>query len=207
VALASTSDFKAPPRGASAKTSQRNTQANAAASQNKTSAREEAANGVFQLAGFGCVIAKQYADAGAIMEHGGTISHELAKLSEQNDGIAKGLDYLINAGPYAGLITAVMPLALQIMANHKMIKAEYVAGAGVVPPEALASRVQADMARQTQMALREQQKAEQELAALRDANAVQVDEHIHLANDPPCTGCGWNPVQGNGKAPRGAKTT
>jgi hypothetical protein len=125
--------------------------------------REEGANGLFQLAGFGLIVTKNYADAGAIGKHSPKISHELAVLADKNEGVAKFLDYLTEAGPYAGLITACMPLILQIMANHNMIKAEALAGSGVVAPAALEAGVKADMARQTAEALREQREAEEEL--------------------------------------------
>lgn len=129
----------------------------------KAKDREEAANGIFQLAGFGMIVTKNYADAGALGKYGPGIAHELAGLAEKNDGIAKILDYMGEAGPYAGLITAVMPLILQIMANHNMVKAEALAGAGVVAPAALSATVQADMARQTAEALKAQRDAEAEI--------------------------------------------
>jgi hypothetical protein len=132
----------------------------------KSAAREEAANGILQLAGFACVVTRQYADAGAINMHGANIAREAALLAEQNEGIARGLDYIMEAGPYAGLIVAAMPLALQIMANHGLIRAELVAGGGVVPPAALEAQVRADMARQASEALRAQQAAEEELGLM-----------------------------------------
>jgi hypothetical protein len=150
----------------------------------KTAAREEAANGLFQLAGFGCVVARQYADAGAINMHGAKIAHELAVLSEQSEPIAKGLDYIMEAGPYAGLIVAVMPLALQIMANHGLIKAELVAGGGVVPPQALESQVKAEMAKQASEALRAQEAAEEELALM----AARMEAARVSQNEPEPNG-------------------
>jgi hypothetical protein len=109
---------------------------------------------------------RQYADAGAIGLHKDPIIDELVTLADSNEKIAKGIDYITEAGPYAGLVVAVMPLVMQLAANHKIVKAELVAGAGVVPPQALESQVRADMARQAAVALRQQQEAEQELATL-----------------------------------------
>lgn len=126
--------------------------------------REEGAKGIFQLAGFGLIVTKQYADAGAIAKHGANISHELAALADKNDGVAKLLDYFTEAGPYAGLVAAVMPFALQIMANHNMIRADMVSGAGVVSPDALTAQIQAEMAKERAEALKAQQEAEMELA-------------------------------------------
>jgi hypothetical protein len=132
----------------------------------KLAARHEAATGIAQLTGFGCIMFRQYADAGAIGMHSGPIIDELVALSDKNESIGKALDYLTEAGPYAGLIVATMPLVFQLMANHGLVKAELMGGAGVVPPEALASQVRADMARTAAEALKAQQTAEAELAAL-----------------------------------------
>jgi hypothetical protein len=155
----------------------------------KTAAREEAANGIFQLAGFGCVVTHQYADAGAISMHGPTISRELAQTAETSEPIAKALDYIMDAGPYAGLIVAVMPLVLQLMANHGVIKAELVSGGGVVPPKALESQVKADMAKQAAEALRAQEAAEEEMAILAarlaEPSAAESPTEPNGAEPPP----------------------
>ena len=164
----------------------------------KLTERREAAEGIFQLAGFGCIIMRQYADAGAIGMHSGPIVNELVTLSEKNEGIAKVLDYLTEAGPYAGLIVAIMPLALQIAANHKVIKAELTAGAGVVPPEALESQVRADMARQAAEALRAQQAAEAELRELSAQMAPQNPPETPSGpngHDPASSGRGRKPAR------------
>src|SRR5215467_16068543 len=150
----------APPR------SQRGATAARTRASGKSAERREAVQGIFQLAGFGCIIMHQYADAGAIGMHSGPIVEELVSLSETNESVGKALDYLGQAGPYAGLIVAVMPLALQLAANHRLVKAEMIYAAGVVPPQALESQVKADMARQASEALRAQQEAEAELARL-----------------------------------------
>jgi len=101
------------------------------------------------------------------------VAGELVALSEKNEKIANALDYLTEAGPYAGLIVACMPLVLQICANHGLIKAELVATGGVVPPAALESQVKADMARQASEALRAQQEAERELATIAEQMRAQ----------------------------------
>lgn len=128
--------------------------------------REEALNGLGQLLGFGCIVLHQYADAGAIGMHFPPVAHEWALLADKNEKVAKGIDYLTEAGPYAGVIVSMMPLVLQLAANHNLIKAEMAGGAGVVPPEALTAQVRADMARQAQEAMRAQHEAEASLAAM-----------------------------------------
>lgn len=126
-------------------------------------ARTDAAQGFFQLLGFGCVITGQLADAGAIGRYGPPIANELVKASETSEPIGNLLDLLGKTGPYAGLIITVMPLALQVLVNHKMLQADMFAGAGVVHPEALEAQVKADLARQQSEAMRAQREAEAEL--------------------------------------------
>lgn len=185
MALASGTDFKAPPSTRSNKTEAKKQATHTANVAGRTKAREEAANGIFQLAAFGCVVTKQYADAGAIANNGQAIAHEAAQLAETNEGVGRLLDYLMEAGPYAGLITAVMPLALQLMANHGLVKAELVAGAGVQSPQALEAQVKADMARQAHAALMAQQEAEQAMHAMEaEMRQRQTQEQTEAPTSP-----------------------
>lgn len=177
MAIVNPSEFKAPPRQASGKAAAKVVTQKQQEVTKQTSARETAVNGVLQLGHFGLILARQYADAGALAQHGPAIAHEVAELAATNEKIAKSVDYFLEAGPYAGLITAVMPFALQLMVNHRLVKAELVAGGGVVPPEALEAQTRAGMARAAQQALAEQQQAEQELAALADAMRDEAASH------------------------------
>jgi len=187
------SAVSAPPRSARA------SQAQVKRASGKQQERRETAEGIFQLAGFGCIIFRQYADAGAIGMHSPPIVDEVIALSEKNTSVANALDYLAEAGPYAGLVIAVMPLVLQLAANHGVIKAEMTSAAGVVPPAALESQVKADMARQAANALQAQRAAEQELATL--AAMAREDASQDEPESPP---------EPNGQAPvrsRGRKTS
>lgn len=134
----------------------------------KLAAREEAANGIGQLVAFGFMISGQLADAGAVGEHWPNISHELAVTAENDAKLAKGLDKLLEVGPYGSLIIAVLPLAGQILANHGVVKPEAMAGIGVVHPESLEADVKASMAMQAADAVHRQRQAEE---ALRQAQA------------------------------------
>jgi hypothetical protein len=130
--------------------------------------REEAVNGIWQIVGLGCIITGQYADAGAISMHAPPLSHEIADLASKNDSVAKGVDYLLQVGPYAGIIGAAMPLVMQILANHKVIPAEKMAGANVVKPEILEAQVKTNMARQAMEVMQQQQQAEEELRQMQE---------------------------------------
>lgn len=130
--------------------------------------REEAANGFFQLAGLGCIMFGQFADAGAISMHGPNISTVAAKMAQTNELIAKGLDSFLTVGPYAELIGVTLPLVMQLLANHKVVPADKLSGANVVPPEMLESQVKTQMAAQAMEQIKMQQQAEQELARMRE---------------------------------------
>lgn len=132
----------------------------------KHAAREEAANGVGQILSFGCMVAGQLADAGAIGLHWPAISHEAANIAESDEKMAKGLDYLLEVGPYGNLIVVLLPFIGQILVNHKIVRPEAMGGAGVVHPEALEAQVKAQMAQHAAEAVRAQRAAEAELLRL-----------------------------------------
>jgi len=138
------------------------------------SKRLDAVNGLFQIAQMGLVIGGQYADAGAIGMHGEAISTEIVALADQNAKIAKSVDYLTEVGPYAGLVAALLPFAMQLAANHKAIPAEKVPG--VMQPEVLEMQMRTEVKKQ---AMRQMQEAEQaqreydEMAAKMAANGSE----------------------------------
>lgn len=134
--------------------------------------RSEAVNGIFQLAGFGCVMTGNYADAAAIGMHSEPISGEIVKLGAVNENIGKGIDYLNQVGPYAGLISAVMPLVLQLLANHGRLDAGKVPG--LSSPQVLEAKIKAQIASQAAQEMREAQQAQREFDA---AMAAMQDGH------------------------------
>lgn len=130
--------------------------------------RIDAVDGVFQFTQLGCVFFRQYADAGAIGLYGHGISVEVADLAASDERIAKAVDYLMEVGPYAGLITAVMPFVLQVMVNHKMLPAGKIQG--TLPPEVLQAKTEAEILTRSAQAMREAEEARQEaMLALQEA--------------------------------------
>jgi hypothetical protein len=125
--------------------------------------RVDAVNGVFQIVGLGCIMTGQFADAGAIDMHGPGIANEVAELAAKNDQVGKVVDSLLTVGPYGALVVAVMPLVMQLLANHKIVPAEKMAAGGVVSPTVLEAQVKTAMARQAMEAMQAQREAEQEL--------------------------------------------
>lgn len=120
---------------------------------------------IAQLVQGGFLMFGQYADAAAIGQHFQPVAIELANVAESSEVIAKPIDFLIEVGPYGALIAAVMPLGLQIAANHGWVNAEMLMGHGVVPPVVLEAQMKAQMARMQSEAMRAQQLAMKEAAA------------------------------------------
>jgi hypothetical protein len=139
--------------------------------------RSEGLNGLAQLGQGLCLMLGQYADAAAIGQHFPAVSVELAKVAETSDVVAKPIDFLIEVGPYGSLIAAVMPLAMQIAANHGMIDPGKLGGQGVVPPTVLEAQMKAQMARMQSEALMAQKQAMQE------AQRVQAEFDQMMADE------------------------
>lgn len=159
----------APDKKATAATSAVKKPVSKATASVKTDGRTSEVMSLFDTAALVCMMRQMYADAGAIQMHGPGISRELAKLAEENDQVAKLIDSLGAVGPYTGIVIAVMPLALQIAANHNKIDSDKAAGlGGIMKPEDLAAKVKADAeTRGLEMlkAARDSQAAAQELRA------------------------------------------
>src|ERR1700753_812446 len=145
----------------------------------ETRKRADGLVGIMQLVQAGCLMFGQYADAATIGMHGPRIAPEAAKVAETTEWLAKPIDFLIEIGPFGGLIAALLPLGLQLAANHRMIDANRVIGSDIVPPEVLEAqmkaqvlRAQAEAAKQQQMAMQEAQSAQREFEEMMRANAT-----------------------------------
>jgi len=113
------------------------------------SGRQESVDGLFKMAAAACIMRGNYADAGAISMHSESISREVATLAAQNEQVAKLVDYMTSAGPYSGILIAVLPLALQLAANHDRINPDKAAGlGGVLPKDMLEKKVALDINQQ-----------------------------------------------------------
>lgn len=137
----------------------------------KDELRQEALDGVMQLAQFGCLAFGNFADAGAIGLHGRPMATEVVNLAKQNTKVASKVDLLIEIGPYAGIVAAAIPFLAQLLVNHGVFKAEQFANAGVVRPEALEANMKTQVMEQAMAAMREQQEAEQRLMAMQEEMA------------------------------------
>jgi hypothetical protein len=136
-----------------------------ATTQSVRAQREEAINGLGQLAQAPLLATKQYADAGTIGLHWPNIAKELATLADSQSAIANIVDPLIKVGPYTGLVMAILPFFTQIAVNHGRIPA---GAMGTMPGNSIAAQVEASLAEQEMVALAAQLEAEKAAQRLRD---------------------------------------
>jgi hypothetical protein len=155
-----------PPRKSSATVSAKPAPAKPSA---KTAERADALNGFGQLAQVPLLALRQYADAGAVGMYWPGVASEVAKLAESQEQVAKVIDPLIQLGPYTGLITAILPFALQIAVNHGRVAP---GAMGTVPKSVLSAKVEASLANAELESLRQHLEAEKSSAAIREEIAA-----------------------------------
>lgn len=63
------------------------------------------------------------ADAAVINHYAPQVASAVNDLAQERPEVAAVLDRVLKAGPYAALIGAVVPMAIQILANHKVVPA------------------------------------------------------------------------------------
>jgi hypothetical protein len=136
--------------------------------------RKEGLEGIGQAASLVCLVRKQFADAQAIGMHSPKIANEMASIADQNEQFAKWVDWFSISGPYAELTKAMLPLMLQLMANHGKIPAEAGSALGVVSPTMLEMAGKAEQKKIEAALILQIQETERETAELQ--KQVQANE-------------------------------
>lgn len=100
--------------------------------------------GVFQLAAAPCILAGQalkqsafIADAAAITMHAPPIAEAINDLANEDPQVAAVLDRLLVIGPYGAVLAAALPLAAQVITNHRASVLTVTQAFGAVNPEQL----------------------------------------------------------------------
>lgn len=63
------------------------------------------------------------ADAAVVNHYAPQVASAVNDLAQERPEVAAVLDRVLKAGPYAALMGAVVPMAMQILANHKILPA------------------------------------------------------------------------------------
>lgn len=168
---------KAPPAKRAAAKKAAPTPPPATADAQPMSLREQRFEGLMGLASLvqgGLLMAGLHADAYTVGKYIPPVAIEVAKIAEDNDTIAKPLDILIKVGPYAGLLVALQPFVMQLLANHRVIDVSKAIGQGIVPPEVLEAQMKAEMMRMQAEAFQAQQQAINEANAAAESYAKMM---------------------------------
>lgn len=78
----------------------------------------ESVNSIFQIAAVALSMFGQGPDAYAVTLHGEGISRGIVQAAETDPFMAKVVAFAQKGGPYGAILTAALPLALQIGINH-----------------------------------------------------------------------------------------
>ena len=146
--------------------------------------RKDNLMGVMSAVSMFALMRGQYADAGAVSQHGPKVAKELVLLGKSNEPIGKALDLLAQAGPYTGLVFACLPLLAQLAVNHGRIEASKIGGIpGVTSKEALESQVKAELAEEELKQLQESREREKNINEMRNALADSMRDEAQ-SHDP-----------------------
>lgn len=158
-----------------AKPQARKPRAKAVPKETDTARIERRTDGLIGLASIATIplaLTGNIADIAACNDHVPNIATEAANAAETDERIAGVIDKAIAIGPYAKLLGAIVPLALQIAVNHKRLPFEPLAKFGVKSPELLTAQIQAQAAAQHREAMRARAEAEAEIAKLQQEMAT-----------------------------------
>lgn len=137
--------------------------------------------GLAQAAQGVCVLFGNYADAATVGKFAPALSSEVANLADQYEVVAGPVDFLIQIGPLSGLLAVLLPMGLQLAANHNVVDASRLASQGVVPPAVLEAQMQAEVMRMQAEAMAAQQKALREAQAAREQLERMISEQQAMA--------------------------
>lgn len=136
----------------------------APAAEDVTAERAVAIDALSAIPTVACLATGQLADAGTIQMYWPKMSQEIAKLASTVPQIATIADRIRIIGPYAGILSVAVPMALQFAVNHKLVKA---GAGGTQSPDSIAAQIQTEMARAEVESLKAQMAAERESRELK----------------------------------------
>jgi hypothetical protein len=116
-----------------------------------------------------CVAFGQHADAAAVGDHGETLARGVADAAMQDEKLGSLVELLSkSSGPWLTVAMAALPLTLQVLANHSVIRPA--PQMGIMPKELMEARGRQQADELKRMA--EQQMAEMQRQSAQEAPAA-----------------------------------
>lgn len=114
---------KTPPKGPSAPKASR---------EYKSKTKTDYRPGIMGLAQMGAFVASFFSplDAVAVTDHAPNIANAVQVTADNDPKFAAAMDRILAAGPYAALISATVPMVMQILHNHDKVPGEVVKATG-----------------------------------------------------------------------------
>lgn len=102
--------------------------------------------------GWGVLAVSSPADAAALQLHGPGMVEAWNALAQENATVARGIEWLTTGSAYGAVVMATVPMALQVLANHRRLDHERLSALGVQDPGVLAEMTAGDIAMMQQAA-------------------------------------------------------
>jgi hypothetical protein len=98
----------------------------------KSKSKTDYRPGFLGLAQMGAFVASFFSplDAVAVTDHAPRIADAVQVTADNDPKFAAAMDRILSAGPYAALISATIPMVVQILHNHDKVPGEIVKGMG-----------------------------------------------------------------------------
>lgn len=122
-----------------------------------------------------------HADAGMLMVHGNTIISTAVTTADEHEKAADAIEILGKSSLWFTVGGVILLLGTQVAVNHKWLKAEKFAGAGVKTPETLASIARTQLAEMEIEAMEQQEKAEEKQRELQRRRAEFASRNGQMA--------------------------
>ncbi len=85
------------------------------------------------------------ADAAAVKTHAPGMVKAWNALAQENQAVARGIEWLTTGSAYGAVVMATVPLVLQVLANHGRLDHRQLGGLGIADPAVLAEITAADI--------------------------------------------------------------
>lgn len=119
------------PKGSTDKAPRATARSSSARKSTAANLEKRLASSLTTLGTVGCLVSP--ADGMVVIQGVPALAAALAKLAEENPAVRANLERMLTAGAWSGVIAAVVPIVVGIMANHGAVPAQMAAMFGAAP--------------------------------------------------------------------------